>query len=102
MSDYDVFNKAFTPEKAEAYEKTGTLQMNKDGLAYVFFATQEHCANAIKKFIQEPIIENTQIIPESKILHVPDSIKGLSKLLIHAKSSDKLPRSGVMKNAAEK
>jgi hypothetical protein len=98
MSDYDVVNKAFSPETADDYERQGTLQINSEGNSYLFYATQEHCANAIKKFIQEPIIEEKTILQESSILSVKDTLNPILTMVHHAKTTDNLQRSGVMKN----
>lgn len=101
MSDYDVLNKGFNPEIAEEHERNGTLHINNDDLAYVFYATQEHCANAIKKFIQDPIIEGNKVLHEAHILGSKEGLYSILPLLRHAKTSDALPRSGIMKNASE-
>ena len=98
MSDYDVLNKTFTPQIADQYETNGTLHINDGEPAYVFFATQEHCANTIKKFIQEPLIDGNQMLPESHILGVTSALYPILPLIHHAKSENDFPRSGVMKN----
>lgn len=101
MSDYDVVNKGFNPEMAEEHEKDGTLHINDNEPAYVFYATQEHCANAIKKFIQHPLIEGDSVLPEAHILGVSSALYPILPMLHHAKTTGELPRSGVMKNACE-
>ena len=101
MSDYDVVNKGFKPEIADKYEADGTLHINAADPAYVFYATQEHCANAIKKFIQEPLIEGEEVLPEAHVLGVKSSLYPIYPLLHHAKSTEELPRSAAMKNAAD-
>ena len=101
MSDYDVLNKAFTPEIAQEVESGGTLQINAGQPACVFYATQEHCANAIKKFIQEPLIEGKEMLFEANVLGVLTALYRIMPLLHHAKEKDGLPRSGVMKNSWE-
>jgi len=99
MSDYDVVNKKFTPEIAKTYEDHGTLHINGDEPAYIFYATKEHCANAIKKFVQEPLVEGNKIINESKILGVENSLLPILELILHAKPSELEVRSQVMLNA---
>lgn len=101
MSDYDVLNKGFNPEIADQYQKDNTLHINANDPAYLFYATQEHCANAIKKFIQEPIIESEKVLPEAHVLGVTSTLYPILPLLHHAKKTDDLPRSGVMKNVCE-
>lgn len=101
MSDYDVLNKGFTPEIAQEAEANGTLQINAGQPACVFYATQEHCANAIKKFIQEPLIEGKEMLLEANVLGVPSDLCRVMSLLHHAKEKDGFPRSGVMKNVWE-
>jgi hypothetical protein len=98
MSDYDVVNKAFKPDIAEEYEKEGTLQVNANSSAYLFYATKEHCANAVKKFIQEPLIEGKEMMEEAHILGVTSKLYPIIPLVHHAKTTDNLQRSGVMKN----
>ena len=99
MSDYDVFNRSFSPEDAEQDEKLATLRINVSVPAYVFYATQEHCNNAIKMFIAEPLVEGKKMLEESHILGVTSGLELNS--LLHAKPSDILPRSGVMKNFSD-
>ncbi len=101
MSDYDVLNKGFNTEIADKYEKNNTLYINANDPAYLFYATQEHCANAIKKFIQEPIIEGEKVLQEAHVLGVVSALYPILPLLYHAKKTDDLPRSGVMKNVCE-
>ena len=101
MSDYDVVNKGFNPEIANKHEADGTLHINSDGAAYIFYATGEHCANAIKKFIQEPLIDGEKVIEEAHVLGITSALYPIYPLLHHAKTTDSLPRSGVMKNVCE-
>jgi hypothetical protein len=101
MSDYDVLNKGFNPEIADEHERNGTLHINNDDPAYVFYATQDHCASAIKKFIQEPVIEGNKVLHEAHILGSKEGLYSILPLLHHAKTSDALPRSGIMKNSSE-
>jgi len=101
MSDYDVVNKGFNPEMAEEHEKDGTLHINDNEPAYVFYATQEHCANAIKKFIAEQLIDDGKVLPESHILGISSKLYPIMSLMHHAKTTAELPRSGVMKNVCE-
>jgi len=101
MSDYDVLNKGFKPNIADEVEANGTLQINAGQPACIFYATQEHCANAIKKFIQEPLIEGKEMLFEANVLGVLTDLYRIMPLLHHAKEKDGLPRSGVMKNSWE-
>jgi len=100
MSDYDVLNKAFKPELAEGYEVDSTLQINAGSPAYIFYATQDHCANAIKKFLIEPLFENSKMIEEANVLEVLGGLYSILPNLHHAKSTPELPRSAAMKNIA--
>ena len=99
MSDYDVVNKKFTPEIAKTYEDHGTLHMNCGEPAYIFYATIEHCANAIKKFVQEPIVDGNKMINESEVLEIQNTLDDVLHLIHHAKSSDLEARSQVMLNS---
>jgi hypothetical protein len=99
MTDYDVVNKKFTPETAKAYESHGTIHINGDEPAYIFYATKEHCANAIKKFVQEPLVEGNKVVDESEILGVESSLMSILELIHHAKSSELEVRSQIMLNS---
>jgi len=101
MTDYDVANKGFTPEIADEYEKDGTLHINANDPAYIIYATQDHCANAIRKFIQEPIIMDDKMRPESNILGVTSSLYPILMLMLHAKKSEDKSRSEAMKSYCE-
>jgi hypothetical protein len=101
MSDYDVLNKGFKPEIAQEVEADGTLQINAGQPAYIFYATPDHCANAIKKFIQEPIIEGKEMLFEANVLGILSDLHRITTLVRHAKASEEFPRSGVMKNLWE-
>lgn len=101
MSDYDVVNKGFTPDMADIYEKDNTLYINTNDSAYIFYATKEHCSNAIKKFIQEPIIDEDKVLQEESILGVNSVLHDVMSFIYHAKNSESTSRSGDMKNACE-
>jgi hypothetical protein len=96
MSDYDVANLGFTTEQAEAYENDATIQINEDAPAYVFYATQDHCANAIKKFIQDDLIDESNVFNEAHILGLKSGLHASLPLLHHAKSSGAEKRSDIM------
>ena len=98
MTDYDVANLGFTPEQAEVYENYATIQINDDAPAYVFYATQDHCANAIKKFIQDDLIDGSKVLNEAQILGLKSGLHECLPLLHHAKSSGAEKRSDVMKS----
>jgi hypothetical protein len=96
MSDYDVANIGFTPAHAEAHENNATIQINEDAPAYIFYATQDHCANAIKKFIQDDLIDESNVFNEAQILGLKSSLHASLPLLHHAKSSGAEKRSDIM------
>jgi hypothetical protein len=96
MSDYDVVNLGFKTEQAAEYEKDATLQINEVVPAYVFYATQDHCANAIKKFIQDDLIQDNAVLPEAHILGIRSGLYPVLPLLHHAKSTTEKTRSQVM------
>jgi len=96
MSDYDVANLGFTPEKAEEYEKSATIKINSFAPAYVFYASQDHCANAIKKFISEDLIEGSDVLQEARILNINSDLYHFLPSLHHAKSSESEKRSDIM------
>ena len=98
MSDYDVANLGFNPDQAAEYEKEATLQINEVVPAYVFYATQDHCANAIKKFINDDLIEGESVLAEAHILGVRSELYPILPLLHHAKSTGEEKRSDVMKS----
>jgi len=67
MSDYDVLNMGLTPAMAkQSPEKT--LLINA-GPAYLVYATKDHCANAIKKFLLEDLTEDGKVRFEFDILN---------------------------------
>ena len=99
MTDYDVANKEFTPQIAKEYEDNGTIHINSGEPAYIFYATKDHCANAIKKFVQEPLVEGNKVIDEAEILGIENSLMPILELIHHAKSSQLEVRSQVMLNA---
>jgi hypothetical protein len=98
MSDYDVANLGFTTNHAEAHENNATIQINEDAPAYVFYATQDHCANAIKKFIHDDLIDEGKVLYEAHILGLKSSLHESLPLLHHAKSTGEEKRSDVMKS----
>lgn len=102
MSDYDVANLGFNPDQAAEYEKEATLQINEVVPAYVFYATQDHCANAIKKFINDDLIESDSVLPEAHILGIRSGLYPILPLLHHAKSTSEEKRSDVMKSMISK
>ena len=94
MSDYDVVNLGLNPSEAFQHEKT--LSLVGDEPCYLFFATREHCAAAINKFIQEEFLIDSKLRNESDILAVKDNLSKLSPdLICHVKATDK-PKSEVM------
>ena len=98
MSDYDVANLGFTPEQAYEYEKEATLQINASIPAYIFYASQDHCVNAIKKFISEDLIEGSNVLQEAHILNVNSGLYPILHLLHHAKSTNEEKRSEIMRD----
>ena len=96
MSDYDVANLGFKPDQATEYEKDATLQINEVVPAYVFYATQDHCANAIKKFIQDDLIEGNEVLTEAHILGIRSGLYPVLPLLHHAKSTKEKNRSEIL------
>jgi len=101
MCDYDVLNKGFKPEQADNTESDGTLQINA-GSAYIFYATKDHLANAIKKIVNSDLCDKKSFFTEDKILQIKGGLKPICKLLVHAKSKNGVPRSGIMQNSYEK
>lgn len=98
MSDYDVANLGFNPDQAAEYEKEATFQINDVVPAYVFYATQDHCANAIKKFINDDLIDVNTVLAEAHILGVTTELYPILPLLHHAKSTGEEKRSDVMRS----
>jgi len=88
MSDYDVVNLGFNSQEALKHERT--LSLVADEPCYLFFATREHCAAAINKFIQEEFLIEEKLRNESDILGVKDNLSKLSPdLICHVKATDK-------------
>ena len=101
MSDYDVANHGFVPDIAQEYEKDGTIHINSGNPAYVFYATKEHAANAIKKFIQEPLVDDEEVKKEADILSISSDITSILNKLSHAKQTNELCRSAVMQTLCD-
>ena len=91
MSDYDVLNLRLTPEMAKrGMEKT--LLIN-NGPAYLFYASKDHCANAIKKFLMEDLVEDGKIRFEIDILGAEPEFGTLIEHVchVHSRGSRKRP-----------
>jgi hypothetical protein len=93
MSDYDVVNIDFTPHDAGKFEST--LNIVSGEPCYLFFATREHCASVISKFIQEDFFVDNKLRFESEILGVESKLSDMLKQVRHIEKSDK-PKSEVM------
>lgn len=97
MSDYDVVNVRFTAEEADKKEAGATILCVAEEPAYLFFATQQHCAAALAKFIAEPLDENGAARNESSILNLPSSLDEIVPLVFHAKKTrDRLKSSEML------
>jgi hypothetical protein len=99
MSDYDVANIAFNPTIAGNFEQEGTLHMVAGEPCWLFYATKEHCAAAINKFIQSELVEDSAIRNEADILDVKGQLYPIMPFLFHAKKNGDTQRSAVMANA---
>lgn len=93
MSDYDVVNLSLTPEIANQSEKTLNLVTGEP--CHLFYATREHCAAAITKFVNEELVAGSLLRFESDILNVSENLCRFSDKIHHAIKSDK-PKSEVM------
>jgi len=93
MSDYDVFNYSLTPDIANQSAKTLNLIAGEP--CHLFYATREHCAAAITKFINEELVEGSSLRFESDILNLTENLNHFSDKIHHAKKGDK-PKSEVM------
>jgi hypothetical protein len=93
MSDYDVVNIDFTPHDAGKFEST--LNIVSGEPCYLFFATREHCASVISKFIQEDFFVDNKLRFESEILGVESKLSDMLNQVRHIEKSDK-PKSEVM------
>lgn len=93
MSDYDVFNIDFTPHDAVKFESTLNIVSGKP--CYLFFATREHCAAVINKFIQEDFFVDNKLRFESEILGVESKLSDMLNQVRHIEKSDK-PKSELM------
>jgi hypothetical protein len=84
MSDYDVLNLRLTPEMAKrAMEKT--LLINS-GPAYLFYASKDHCTNAIKRFLMEDLVEDGKVRSEIDILGAEPELGTLIEQVCHVHS----------------
>lgn len=94
MSDYDAFNLAFTPEKADEIEQRQSLYVCGEP-AYLFYATRDMCSAAIMKFVNSDIFNSS----EKRILNLTE--KDLfHKLVKHCEKSEKKKKSEVMQSLA--
>jgi len=100
MSDYDVLNLDLTPQHAKAAE-TKTLLVNHSSPAYLFYATKEHCLNAIKKFIAEDLLSEGEILPEIDILGVAPELHTIMDRVQHIHGRGDRSKSVRMKDIFE-
>jgi len=96
MADYDVVNTGFTPANAEVIEQRTTIATNS-GPAYVIYATKDHAANAIKKFIQSPLLKGNCVLDDASILELADTLEGEQLGLVHAKPFGEKRKPDVMR-----
>lgn len=94
MSDYDVFNFDFTPDKAEEIEKKQSLYVCGEP-SYLFYATRDMCSAAIMKFISGEIFDCS----EKKMLNISEK-DSLQKTVKHCQLSAKKKKSEVMQGLA--
>jgi len=81
MSDYDVLNISLKPPAGVRLLGSTTLAVN-EGPGYLFYASPEHCAAALRKMLSEDLHENGIVRNESDILGaslLPESITQLVK-----------------------
>jgi hypothetical protein len=92
MTDYDVLNLGFTPAMADKIEAETGLAINKEGPAWIIYATAQESYNACKDFVEKNLFKKkkpTETETESKILGIKkDFFKG-SKKLIHVSDENK-------------
>ena len=94
MSDYDVFNLDFSPDKADEIEKKQSLYVCGEP-AYLFYATRDMCSAAIMKFISAEIFNLT----EKDMVNSVD--KDLSqKIVKHCHPNTRKRKSEVMQSLA--
>jgi hypothetical protein len=96
MSDYDVLNIGFAPEMAKEHQDK-TLLINP-GPAYLFYATKEHCGNAIKKFLLEDLTENESVRSEFEILNAEPNFGTILESVYHARNRGDRSRSARMQD----
>ena len=101
MSDYDVLNLDLTPQDAKKAESK-TILISHLGPAYLFYATKEHCLNAIKKFIAEDLMSNGEILPEIEILGIDSDLHTILEKVQHVHSRGDRSKSERMKNIFQK
>jgi len=68
MSDYDLINLGFTPNDSDNYESMGSLHVNDDGPARLFFATKGMADSVLRRFLNEELVINGMLRPEAHIL----------------------------------
>lgn len=92
MTDYDVANLGFTPEMAEEIEKSVDLAVNTGGPSWITYATQEACQEALKTFLEKPLVakkDPEKIFSEAKILGVKKDPFKKRENLVHVTGDDK-------------
>jgi len=97
MSDYDVMNLGFSCNDSDSHEST--LSVVSGEPAYLFYATKEHCAAAIQKFINEDLICESKLRFECDILNPQTNLSGIIDKVHHARKSDK-KKSEIMQELA--
>lgn len=83
MSDYDLINLGVTPEHADHFEALGSLHINDDGPARLFFATRTMADSVIRRFLNEELVANGILLPEAEILGHKSLIAPLLALTFH-------------------
>jgi len=93
MSDYDLVNVGFTPEIADQHEAASSILMISGEPAYLFYATQQHCASAISRFLSGEFFENGQKKDEADILGLPEGLEIVVPLVFHPKKTKETSKS---------
>lgn len=94
MSDYDVFNLEFTPDKADEIEQKQSLFISGEP-ANVFYATRDMCSAVIMKFISAEIFNLSE---KAMVNSVNEDL--FHKLVKHCEKTAKKKKSEVMQSLA--
>jgi len=99
MTDYDVLNVGFTPEMADELEKKNDLWMNRNGHAWIFYATVPAVHHVTHHFVEGDTFKRPGFSScnlECDLLEIDEDPFSSNDKLFHAKAEPGKPKSFAM------